>query len=217
MKPKRIILVRHGQSESNIDHSKYSEKPDFAMNLSIEGREQAARLGIELKELIKDETVIFYRSPFYRTRQTQAIIGKLFPSAVVKEEVRIREQEHHSRIQSGPDNRDETEKERDEYGHFYYRFEGGESCADAYDRISDFLGTLFRDFEKPDFGENCVIVGHGMTNRVFLMRFLHYTVEEFEYLRNPKNCGIYILELQENGKYKLNKEPEKYEKRNCIY
>ena len=81
------------------------------------------------------------------------------------------------------------EIERKSYGHFYYRFNGGESCADVYDRISNFFDSLFRDFEKKDFPKTCAIVSHGMALRVFLMRWFHLTVEEFELLKNPMNCS----------------------------
>ena len=74
---------------------------------------------------------------------------------------------------------------RDAYGTFYYRISEGESGADVYDRVSDFFGTLHRDFEKPDFPANALIVTHGMTLRLFLMRWFHWTVEEFEQLANP--------------------------------
>lgn len=228
MKPKYIILIRHAESEGNADRTIHGSKPDFALNLTEKGKIQANEAGILLTKIIPESypsnyhslfrTIHFYRSPFYRTRQTHEIIAKHFPYSTYTEDPRLREQEHTARIEPFcQDKRDETEKERDEYGHFYYRFEGGESCADVYDRVSDFLNTLFRDFEKPAFPDNCVIISHGMTNRLFLMRFLHYTVEEFEFLRNPENCGMYILEKQHNDKYKLTEEPKKYEKRNCIY
>ena len=90
-------------------------------------------------------------------------------------------------------------------------------CADVYDRISTFLETLHRDFIKNDYPKNCIIVTHGMTMRVFLMRWFHMSVEAFEFLRNPKNAQFVIMELQDNGKYKLTTELEKYPKRNCIY
>jgi broad specificity phosphatase PhoE len=49
-----------------------------------------------------------------------------------------------------------------------------------------------------------VIVSHGMTIRLFLMRWFHWTVEEFETLRNPKNAEIIIMEQDANtGKYHL--------------
>jgi len=38
MKPSKIILIRHGQSEGNVNKSLYKEKPDFAMNLTLKGK-----------------------------------------------------------------------------------------------------------------------------------------------------------------------------------
>jgi broad specificity phosphatase PhoE len=219
-KPKRIILVRHGQSEGNADDTKevYGKTPDYALNLSPRGRKEAYTLGGVLMDLIGKESVQFYRSPFYRTRQTHEELAPFFPGASCKEDIRLREQERNGRLE--PHHGDAVDQERDAYGHFYYRFQGGESCADVFDRISSFLDTLHRDFEKAAFPDNAVIVAHGMTNRVFLMRFLHYTVEEFEFLRNPKNCGMYVLELRESfpkPKYHLTEEPARYEKRTCIH
>ncbi len=42
-----------------------------------------------------------------------------------------------------------------------------------------------------------------MTLRLFLMKWFHWRVEEFENVRNPKNCQIVILEKQVNDKYEL--------------
>jgi broad specificity phosphatase PhoE len=232
-RPKRIILIRHGQSEGNVDKTVYKKKPDFAVNLTEQGKRQAIEAGKKLREITGHERVWFYRSPFYRTRQTYDEIIKsyqdkqMFQNAVdgclpftrMFEDPRLREQEHTPRVLTGEDDRSDVEKERDDYGHFYYRFEGGESCADVFDRVSDFMSTLFRDFEKWDFPNNAVIVSHGMTNRLFLMRLLKYTVEEFEFLRNPPNCGFYVLERgpEVDGKFKLDREPERYAQRNCKY
>jgi broad specificity phosphatase PhoE len=228
MKPRRIILVRHGESESNADKEVRRQKPDHAINLTPKGREQADAAGpliAAAASAMKHESLCdkydawFYVSPYYRTRQTFDGIAKAFdPDRIKKiEDPRLREQEHTPRVLKGEYDHASVEKERDDYGHFYYRFENGESCADVYDRISDFLGTLFRDFEKDNFPPTCVIVSHGMTNRVFLMRLLKLTVEEFEFLRNPLNCGLYILDIQPNGKYRLAEEPRKYPNRNTIY
>lgn len=105
-----------------------------------------------------------------------------------REEPRIREQEWgHFRDLA---DYDRTVVNRDAYGTFYYRIPEGESGADVYDRVSDFFGTLHRDFGKPDFPENALIVTHGMTLRLFLMRWFHWTVEDFEQLANPGNCQL---------------------------
>ncbi|NQU29736.1 MAG: histidine phosphatase family protein, partial [Anaerolineae bacterium] len=93
-----------------------------------------------------------------------------------------------------------------EYSTFYFRIPDGESGADVFDRVSTFLETLHRDFRKPDFPENALIVTHGMTLRLFLMRWYHWTVEEFENIRNPKNCQIIVMEKQDDDKYELKAE-----------
>ncbi len=203
MKPKRIILIRHGESEGNVDRLVYGEKPDYALLLTSKGTEQAATAGIRLRELVRNEHLHFYVSPLFRTRQTFLEIAKNFPASQYnwQEEPRLREQEwgHLRTLEQCR----VVDKERDAYGIFYFRIPDGESAADVYDRVSDFFNTLFRDFEKPGFPPNAVMITHGMSIRLFLMRWFHYTVEEFEVLANPANCAIVLMELQENGKYKL--------------
>ena len=203
MKPKRIILIRHGESEGNVDRLVYGEKPDYALLLTAKGTEQAAAAGIRLRELVKEEQLHFYVSPLFRTRQTFLEISKNFPTSQYdwQEEPRLREQEW-GHLRTLEQSRT-VDKERDAYGIFYFRIPDGESAADVYDRVSDFFNTLFRDFEKPGFPPNAVMITHGMSIRLFLMRWFHYTVEEFEVLANPANCAIVLMELQENGKYKL--------------
>ena len=52
-----------------------------------------------------------------------------------------------------------------------------------------------------------LIVTHGMTLRLFLMRWFHWSVEEFEALRNPGNCQIVVMQKQAGGeRYALSAE-----------
>jgi broad specificity phosphatase PhoE len=205
MKPQRIILVRHGESEGNVNKDIYKEKPDYTLKLTEIGRRQAHNAGKSLKELIGNtEKVKFYTSPFWRARETTAEIKKWFSKEQldsIYEDPRLREQEWGHK--TGKEYQFAQERERDEYGRFYWRFPDGESCADVFDRISSFLNTLFRDFEKENFPENVVIVNHGTSMRLFLMRWFHYTVEEFELIKNPKNCEYFILNKNTDNKYDL--------------
>jgi broad specificity phosphatase PhoE len=203
MKPKRIILIRHGESEGNIDKTMYNQKPDYALLLTEKGKQQAEAAGVALKELVQDEKIRFYVSPLFRTRQTFRQIIKSFPSDrfEYREEPRLREQEWgHLRSK---EECDLVEKERDAYGTFYFRIPDGESAADVYDRVSDFFNTFYRDIQKDSFPPNAVMVTHGMSIRLFLMRWFHFSVEEFEQIANPANCAIVVMELQANGKYQL--------------
>lgn len=200
MRPKRILLVRHGESTGNRDRSVYSTTPDYAVTLTQRGKRQAINAGKRLKKILNGGTAQFYVSPYFRTRQTfQGITQevKIKLDRNHREDPRIREQEWAGKlspIAASPEAQMLLEKERNDFGEFFYRFAGGESCADVYNRISSFLDTLHRDFEKEDFPENAVIISHGMAIRVFLMRWLHNSVEEFELWKNPGNCDILALQ-----------------------
>ena len=203
MRPKRIILIRHGESEGNLDNSLYENTPDYALKLTQNGISQARLAGNEIKLLVGDGSVYVYLSPFFRTRETYKNIHEAIHDNVIKavEDPRIREQDWgHLRH---PDENKGIMKARDEFSTFYFRIPDGESGADVYDRVTTFLDTLHRDFEKPNYPENVLIVSHGLTIRLFLMRWFHWSVEEFERLHNPKNCQIIILEKQADDHYAL--------------
>lgn len=207
MKPDNIFIVRHGQSAGNVDRNVYKDLPDYALPLTKLGREQAREVGKEIRKLIPSSFDIphFYVSPFWRTRQTFLGIKKSFPEETTYyEDPRLREQEWGQNMESREGYKETVEVERDNYGHFYYRFrDGGESCADVFDRVSDFLGTMYRDFQKEFFPKSVIIVTHGMTMRLLMMRWFHCTVEEFESWGNPRNCQFFHL--------RLHSETEKYQ------
>lgn len=203
MKPKRIILIRHGQSDGNNNKKIYETVPDYKINLTSLGRKQAREAGKKLKDIIGEETIKFYISPFYRTRQTfDEIIESFDPKQYKKQEdPRIREQEWgHCR---GTQETNKINEERDAYGSFYFRISDGESGADVYDRVTTFLDSLHREFEKDTCAENIIIITHGLTLRIFLMRWFKLTPEEFMSMRNPENCQYIIMEKCENEKYKI--------------
>lgn len=203
MKPKRIILIRHGESEANVDRYLFGRIPDYTIELTEKGRRQALEAGQCLKKLVGDESLYFYISPFWRARSTFECIASAFPRRqfIYSEEPRLREQEWgYLRSQ---DDFDRICREREEYGIFYYRIPGGEAGTYVYDRMNDLLGSLYRDFGSENFPDNCVLVTHGLTMRLFIMRFFHLTVEEFESMVAPRNCEPVILELRDDGHYRL--------------
>ena len=94
MKPDRIILIRHGECHANTDESKFATEPDYTIELTENGIRQALEAGEKLKELVKDESMYFYVSPFWRTRSTFENIARSFPRQQFRynEEPRLREQ-----------------------------------------------------------------------------------------------------------------------------
>ena len=70
MKPEKIIVVRHGESEGNADAGIYRQVPDHRLQLTERGRLQALATGRQLCTLISSGSIHFYVSPYERTRQT---------------------------------------------------------------------------------------------------------------------------------------------------
>lgn len=201
MRPARILLLRHGEAEGNVDETVFERKPDHRLELTARGREQSRDAGAEIRRLVGDGAVQVYVSPYVRTRQTLDELRACFRVAHAREEPRLREQDwgnyqdkDHIRAQKA---------ERDSFGHFYYRMARGESGADVYDRVSTFFESLHRDFRDDGFPEAALIVTHGLTMRLFLMRWFHWSVEQFEALENPRNGELVVLERGPRGWYSL--------------
>ena len=69
-RPNRIILVRHGESQGNVNRSLYTTTPDSQVQLTARGFEQGLAAGEQLRGIVGDESVSFLYSPYMRTRQT---------------------------------------------------------------------------------------------------------------------------------------------------
>ncbi|PMD26181.1 phosphoglycerate mutase-like protein [Hyaloscypha hepaticicola] len=220
-KPRMIILIRHAQSEGNTnnpqeDRNIHQNIPDHRVKLTKDGWEQAYDAGRRLRELLRsDDTLHFFTSPYRRTRETtEGILKTLtsdepspspFPRNSIKvyEEPRLREQDF-GNFQPCSAEMERMWQERADYGHFFYRIPNGESAADAYDRVSGFNESLWRQFGEDDFASVCVLVTHGLMSRVFLMKWYHFSVEYFEDLRNVNHCEFLIMRKKEDsGKYIL--------------
>lgn len=235
--PRRLILVRHGQSAGNVMEDLYSKMPDNAVPLTDLGWKQAKLAGETLRESILsyDETVHFIISPYVRTMETfhgilsawcdpdehpsfrhmadteerrQAWYSHLKNCHGITwhEDPRIREQDFGN--YQNPQIIQQCKEERDKFGLFYYRFPHGESATDVYDRVSTFLDSLWRSFDTAR-SQNCILVTHGISIRVFLARYFRYSVDQFHELVNPNNCEMFVLEhdgsgmLRPAGRYEL--------------
>jgi broad specificity phosphatase PhoE len=192
------VLIRHGESEGNRDKSVNQHIPNHKVELTTRGHEQARAAGVRLQKLLKeDDSVLFYTSPYARTRQTlQGLLETVSESGIpykVHEEPRMREQDF-GNFQSEAEEMEKVWTERAHYGHFFYRIPLGESAADVYDRCSGFNETLFRQFASDKFPSVLVLVTHGIWARVFLMKWYRWTYEEFESLKNLPHCQFVIME-----------------------
>lgn len=249
--PNRVILVRHGQSEGNVNEAIYAEKPDSEISLTKLGWEQAKMAGRALKQEIlqqqqqqqqqshgKDEedsskkpvSVHFIVSPYVRTMETFHGLVSAWCDPDVEfanwnnegqeherkmlwysrlremgitwhEDPRIREQDFGNYQRQHII--DKAKMERHKFGAFYYRFPNGESASDVYDRASTFLDSLWRSFDA-NRSQNYVLVTHGISVRVLLMRYFRYSIDQFYMVANPRNCEMIILGHDGKGRLQLN-------------
>ncbi|HSO32568.1 MAG TPA: histidine phosphatase family protein [Labilithrix sp.] len=188
-----IKLVRHGESEANIGKVTSQEIGDHEICLSDLGHAQARDAGRTIgREYLSGGLV--YASPYRRTRQTleDLLDGASEGGEDLRADLRIYEDPRLREVEHGYDPVPPQEDLRKRHGWFYYRFRGGESPADCYDRTSSFLESMMRQAERRPT-ERILIVTHGLLIRCFVMRFLHLSVEEFDMLANPSNGAIVTL------------------------
>lgn len=202
--PKRLILVRHGESLGNCNEAAYSHTPDWMIPLTEEGINQSKQLGKDLREIVGDGPLFIYCSPYIRTKQTLKYIMESFNDSEI---IGVREEPRISEQQFGNFQKEESminfKSARSNFGRFYYRFPEGEAGLDVYNRVTSFIATMFRDWAKLDSTVEdemtVLIVTHGLTLRLFLMRWFHYTVQEFEDSTNPPNATYVCLNRQDTN------------------
>lgn len=193
----KILLVRHGESESNVDHSVHFEKPDHAIELSRTGQTQARQCGEDLAA-INFEPQRIWVSPYTRTRQTaEGILEGSGYTCEVRESIHLVEQQfglfdgypEEELPKVFPAEHAHYNKAEEFEGRFWARMPLGESRFDVCQRVHQFFGTIQRDAEKHGI-DNLLIVSHGVTIRAFIMMWCHKPWEWFERERNPENCSI---------------------------
>jgi len=200
--PEKIFLVRHAESEGNVDNKAYSLIPDSQVPLTERGKRQARDAGAKIRAALerggnRDYRLFFYTSPYKRSLQTYEQISSAFGQdhiMGVQEEVQLREQDF-GNFQD-PEGKKREKAERLRFGRFFYRFPDGESGADVYDRLTIFEDHLVRDINAGRFANrtSLVLVTHGLALRVFLMRWFHWTVDQFLAVYNPANAEPLVLE-----------------------
>eukprot|EP00928_Gymnodinium_smaydae_P066202 TRINITY_DN49247_c0_g1_i1.p1 TRINITY_DN49247_c0_g1~~TRINITY_DN49247_c0_g1_i1.p1 ORF type:complete len:424 (+),score=39.77 TRINITY_DN49247_c0_g1_i1:76-1347(+) len=201
--PDRIVLMRHGQSEGNVDPLLYTCKGDSRLELTSLGVQQSKDAGARLASLVsRDDRILVCVSPFERTYQT--LLG-LYHGGFPQEQVtrihvdaQIREQEFGNFQSPGLSSKVRVEQEK--VGRFYYRRPDAESSADVLDRVTLFWHQLLSNDKSNGLLHGadeeyslCLVVTQGLTIRLMLMCLLHWSVETFESAWNLGNCEYHVL------------------------
>ena len=164
MKPTRIYLVRHGATQLTAE-DRFSGA--VGVDLSEEGRWQAARLGDRLR---REELTAVYCSPLSRTMETAQIIGGRCGCAPVPVDG-LREISHGR--WEGLTRREVEERYHDEYvaweeDPFTFAPEGAESGVAVLARAL----PAIREIVTRHPGERVLVVSHKATIRLLLSSLL---------------------------------------------
>jgi len=89
-----------------------------------------------------------------------------------------------------------SEWERFKDDRFIYRIPGAENYADVSDRIKPFAQRLLRNHE----GQEILIVGHKVANRLLIGMLMEYPVEKVLMIEQTNDC-LYLI--QRNGEAKI--------------
>jgi len=208
-KPRRVVLIRHGESEANLDPNIYGTTPDCHIHLTRKGWNQAMWAGTHLKELhsIDPEDVRVYVSSYVRALETLEGIYKGFPALrkfPAKSDPRLVEYDTcggnlitedlwHVRngIRSG--------------NPYFYRWPNGESFADMDRRVQFFVDDEI--LANPGFQDEgstpstIVIVSHAYTNLLLMNALLERSprVDEVAMKQSLRNGEIVVLERPDDS------------------
>lgn len=213
----RVFLVRHGESQGNVDKTVHARMADHAIPLSARGHEQAREAGRRLAALLDGlhadgprPRVRLWTSPYRRTRETADGLeaGAAGWIADRREHVLLCEQQF-GLFDGVPD--DELparfpqeyayyEKQLRFEGRFWARMPLGESRFDVATRVHQAFGTFQRDLQRHGI-DHLVVVCHGVTLRAFVMMWCHLSPEWFEAEPNPDNAAIRLIDGGEDRGY----------------
>ncbi|MBX9667337.1 MAG: histidine phosphatase family protein [Candidatus Obscuribacterales bacterium] len=193
-----IKICRHAKSKQNSGCVNVSDVGDHRVPLDEGAEEEALRVGRENIDFLRTEGTLFYRSPYLRVRQTMdnILIGANLMSPEGEPLVRVYEDPQLREVEHGYKDIDYQQPLREIHGWFYYRYEGGESPADCYDRCATFIESMMQQIRRKGT-KQVFICTHGLAARVLVMRYLYLSVEQFESIENPDNCDIITIAPRE--------------------
>ncbi|MEI6843525.1 MAG: class I tRNA ligase family protein [bacterium] len=158
----KYFLMRHGQSEANINGDTISSK-DFEGNpLTEEGRKKAFASGDELRDKKID---VIITSPFLRTRQTAEIVA----GAIGYDKKDIVIDERLREVNGGDFEGKPWNEFLDKFSSTKERFEkslvGNETWGQVLERVMGFMYDIDTKYE----GKNILVVGHGSPLNLILL------------------------------------------------
>jgi NAD+ kinase len=188
--PMDLVLVRHGQSETNVaahasrhgddswlEHPEYRERHPSLAHLTDLGVEQAHQAGTWTRHNLGETFDRYYVSAYTRALETAAQLQ--LPQARWHIDARLREHEYGREAQPTAGERQHQDLVDSARMHssspFFARRVGGESMAEVVERVRDMLDTLHRDAD----GKRVIVVCHGQLMRAFHVALARLTPQAY--------------------------------------
>ncbi len=198
-----IYLIRHGESEHNVDYTLMEHIHDSAHNLTELGHKQAKAAAEFLKSKVSDKTVL-YSSPYNRTMQTAEAIRSVLPENVPFYQNPLLREWELGNLLNINNRTPELKREYKAAGKFYYRYPNGESMADVYLRAAMFYSTALQRIEQQQRYEDVLLVTHSAFIHAFLTFIMQYPIDNENKQKPFENaCVIAINEI--DGDYQHDK------------
>lgn len=202
-----IYLVRHGQSQANVDVTILRDRPDHGIRLTNQGMKDATAAGLFLRDTTKDMEGPLHAwvSPYTRTRETYSLIEPLLPvnvqqhesTLLVEQSFGVCEGRHNEHMwESYPDegHMSEVLQSENPAGRYWSRLPHGESQYDVAQRVHQFFNDIYHTENETNSPIiNHIVIGHGVVNRAFVQMWNNFPYEYWATAKNPKNCEIIHL------------------------
>jgi broad specificity phosphatase PhoE len=187
-----FLMIRHGESEGNVDPVFYTQKDDHDIALTPKGQQQAVEMLPSLIEEMGFQQHIAYYSPFRRAKETWGVCkqSKTFGQYLSWfEENPLLVERNWGDLRKSVLHKTHTKQDFA----FFNRPVQGESFFDLYQRVQLFINvcrTKAEQYECPNF----VLFTHGEWMKVCRMIELGMSIEQFQkFAKKTKipNCGIW--------------------------
>lgn len=184
----KLFLIRHGESEANVNNDVYYNTPDFKINLTQRGIEQAKCVGQKLsKELDTSSFTLMIHSPFHRAKMTAHYLNE-YVNLTMKECPLIYEQLYKPSFASFKEEYTSYSEEALDFSKYWYKEGGMESINDCYQRAVQFYMLLKTGYYK--HVQQLVVVSHGTFLRCLIGVINQESVDEIIHSPDLQNCCL---------------------------
>ncbi|MEH7107902.1 histidine phosphatase family protein [Bacillus sp. JJ1764] len=198
-----LYLIRHGESEHNVDRTRMAHTHDSQHSLTDLGQNQVQKTAEFMRSIVNEKTVL-YSSPYLRTKQTAKAIHSLLPEQVPFLENPLLREWELGNLYDFSNRTPESKKEFKAAGQFYFRYQNGESLADVYLRATMFMNTVVERVRRQQRYEHLVVVSHAAFIQMLLTFLMDWPIESLTDFKPVENASVIQIN-EEDGDYQFEK------------